>query len=371
MSGDEATTIDPGGLDALLCAADPLPAARAQALLLDDAHDELCQALRAQPGAPVPPARRAARGGRRRWLPRLAVALAVVVVISMAALSLGNPGDDRGTVWAAELVRLAEASPLVLLDAPGWQVDYADEQSAQEGEMHFTTAQQRRAELHWRGGELSMWNRDRAASANVSTTAPVLGTTAHVYQYDGGKPGHQDVTALWGYDGRVLEFRAGVADVAAFKLLLAALKQVDTDTWLTSMPDSVVKTSDRSAVIDEMLQGVTVPPGFDPREIKGATLTKDRYQLGAAVTATVACTWMKRWSDARKRGDRTRMREAITAMATAKDWPILREMSKSGAWTEVLVRFADAMSSGRWYGRPLEGDVDSGLGCPSYGLPLS
>ena len=76
-------------------------------------------------------------------------------------------------------------------------------------------------------------------SAALTATAPVLGTVARVYQYEGGTPGHRDITALFRYDGRVLEFRAGAADIDAFKVLLARLKRVDTDTWLAAMPASV------------------------------------------------------------------------------------------------------------------------------------
>lgn len=369
MSRDDTTTLEPGGIDALLAAADPLPAAQARALPVDGAQEDLCQALLAQP-SPSAARSRSPRRPRLALLPRLALAVAVVFAISLAALSLGKSGEQAGTVWAAELVRLAEASPLVLLDAPGWHVDYADEQSAEEGEMHFAAAEPQRAALHWRGGELAMWNRDRAASADLSTTAPVLDTTARVYRYEGARAGRRDVTALWRYDDRVLEFRATVADVTAFKLLLAQLRHVDTDTWLSALPASVVKTADRSAVIAEMLRGVTLPPGFDPSAIKGAALTKDRYQLGAAVTGTVACSWLKRWSDARRRGDGAGVRQAIAAMATARDWPILDEMAKSGAYPQVLYGYAAAMRSGRWAGRPLEGDADSGLGCPSLGSPL-
>jgi hypothetical protein len=304
-------------------------------------------------------------------VPRVALAVLVLFAGSMAVLSLGKSGEKAGgTVWAAELVRLAEASPLVMLDAPGWQVVYADEQSAAEGELRFRH-ESGNAALHWRPGALSGWTRDRAASANISTTAPVLGTTAHVYQYEGGRPGHQDITALWRYDGRVLEFRADAADVGTFKVLLAALRRVDTDTWLAAMPASVVKTGDRATVVAGMLRGVAVPPGFDPSTIKGETLTKDRYQLGAAVAGTVACAWFKRWSDARRAGNEAGRRAAIAAMSTAKDWPILAEMAKSGAYPEVLLAFAEAMPTGNWYGRPLEGDVDSGLGCPNLGIPLS
>ncbi len=227
------------------------------------------------------------------------------------------------------------------------------------------------ASLNWRGGRLQSWETDRAASAKVRALAPVLGTTARVFQYDGGRPGHRDITALFRYDGRVMEFRAGAADMAAFKALLAGLRAVDTDTWLSALPASVVKTTDRSTAIAGMLEGVTVPPGFDPSTIKGADLTKDRYQLGAAVVGTVSCTWLKRWSDARAAGDRAGVREAIAAMATAKRWPVAKEMAKSGAYPQVLERLVAAMPSGSYYGRPLEGDADPALGCPQLGIPLA
>jgi hypothetical protein len=375
MIHDQPTTAE---LDALLMAADPLPAAWAAALPVADAQAELCRALQAEPRAPRPaPAPPPARRARRRLAVRLSLAVGVLFAVSLVALSLGRSGEKGGTVWAAELVRLAEASPLVLLQAPGWHVSYADEQSAEEGEIHFSTGpaaaaddQRTDAALNWRAGSLAEWKHSRAAEASVRTTAPVLGTTAGVYQYTGGRPGHQDITSVWGYDGRVLEFRAGAADIAAFKALLAHLQRVDTDAWLSALPDSVVKSADRSSAIAGMLRGVTAPPGFDPGAIKGAALTKDRYQLGAAVSGTVACTWIKRWSDARRDGDPAGVREAIAAMATAKDWPVLKEMSKSGAYPEFLARYAAAMPSGRWYGRPLEGDADSGLGCSALGIPL-
>ncbi|MCW3017622.1 MAG: hypothetical protein JWO02_4714 [Solirubrobacterales bacterium] len=370
----------------LLRAADPLPANRAAALPLGAAEDELLDLLLAQahpvaapPGNPAP-----TRGRRRRVLPRLALAVAAVSVAMMAFLSLGSgPGDRSGTVWAAQQVRFAEASPLVLLQAPGWRVEYADEQSAQEGELHFRTgptpprqttpqfagdtgpvpADLTVAQLNWRGGTLENWIKDRGHDAEVSATAPVLGTTAHVYQYSGGTPGHRDVTALFRYDGRVLEFRAGAADVTAFKALLATLTRVDTDTWLSAMPPSVVKTTDRDTAIQGMLRGIPVPPGFDTGQIKGADLTKDRYQLGAAVTGLVSCRWLQRWAKARRSGDSAAVDQAVAAMATAKDWPILREMQKEGDYPRVLWEYADAMRSGQVKGGSFEEGASSALGC--------
>jgi hypothetical protein len=226
------------------------------------------------------------------------------------------------------------------------------------------------AQLTWYDGALQPWIKDRAASAERTATASVLGTTAHVYQYEGGTPGHRDITALFRYDGRVLEFRAGAADIAAFKALLARLTRVDTDAWLSAMPASVVKAPNQEIAIEQMLHGITVPPGFDANDVKTANLTKDRYQLGAAVAGTVACQWFRLWSDARKANDGAAEREAVAAMATAKDWPILDEMTRDGDYPDVLLEYAAAMPSGQWYGRPLLGDVNSGLGCNTLGVDL-
>jgi len=373
-------------VDVLLDAANPFSAAAVAALPADEALDGLREALLSQARpAPVPVAHaRRLRDAART--PRLAASVAAVVAAAIVGLSVGGVfGGGSGTAWGAELVHFAEASPLILLEQPGWQVDYANEDSDLVGEMDFTSSTvpapstgatsalgdaNTSAGLFWRSGALSDWMADRANSADVITTAPVLGTVAHVYQYAGGAPGQQDITALWEYGGRVLEFRAGAADIAAFESLLASLRQVDLDTWLSALPASVVKTADRTAVIASMLQGVTLPPGFDAGSISGAGLTSDRYQLGATVAGTVACTWFKLWSDARASGDNAGVQQAVAAMATAKDWPILQEMSNSGAYPQILEAFAAAMPSGLWYGRPLDGDVNSGLGCPALGIPL-
>lgn len=324
----------------------------------------------------------APRHRRHAGAQRLAMAVGVVVAAVLVGVSASGVFAGRAeTAWGAELVSFANASPLVLLEQAGWQIDYANETSAQDGELHFTTApvpagpsaedNATDAQLSWFDGTLSTSMTDLASSADVTTTAPVLGTVAHVYQYAYGQPGDQDIAALWAYDGRVLDFRAGVPDISAFESLLASLRAVDTNTWLSALPESVVKTTDRTAVIASMLQGVTLPPGFDPSTITGSDLTSDRYQLGAWVTGTVACTWLKLWSDARSTGDTAGVQQAIAAMATAKNWPILQEMSKSGGYPQVLEELAADMPSGRWYNQPLEDAANSGLGCPARGVPLT
>jgi hypothetical protein len=389
-------------LDTLLAAANPLPDDVARDLALPDAH--LVQALAAEEPAAsrVRPPRRH-RHRRRARAAGFALALGAVVVAVVAALPSGSgPGAGAsgalGRAWAAELVRFAEASPLVLLDAPHWKVDYADESSKTVGEMHFlhgdaprseqqltVTAgepvppavverERRHAALNWQDGPIADWKRDRAASARLHTTAPVLGTTADVYEYETGDeilpPDYHDITALWLDGDRVLEFRWAAPSMAAFKELLGSLRRVGAGAWLTAMPASVVKTGDRSAVVTEMLRGIPVPSGFDKSKIPGQELSKDRYQLGASVAGSVACSWLRLWSDARRSGDAATAQRAVAALATAKDWPILREITSSGDYPEVVEAFAAAMRKGTWHGRPLDHDADEGLGCAQLGIRL-
>lgn len=377
-------------LDSRLAAANPVSSERARDLSIAAAQEDLVIAAMAEPQSPPTPGR-AARAHRRRLVARGGVALAATALVLVALLTVrDDPGrQDAGTAWAAEQIRFANASPLVLLGAAGWRVEYADEHSDEEGQLQFrrgetpprrdmtfdgagppVPADVNAAQLHWYVGGIARWHADRAASAVLETTAPVLGTTARVYQYDGGIPGHRDITALFRYDGRVLEFRAGAADVDSFKALLATLERVGTSEWLSALPASAVQVADRDATVERMLRGVTAPPGFDPKSIEGAELVKDRYQLGAAVVGAVACRWFERWSEARQAGDRAAERAATTALATARDWPILDEMAKKGGYPDVLLGYVAAMPSGVWHGRPLIGDVDSGLGCAGLGVDL-
>ena len=65
--------------------------------------------------------------------------------------------------------------------------------------------------------------------------------------------------------------------------------------------------------------------------------------------------WVKRWSDARETNESAREREAVAAMASANEWPVLNDMEKKGHYPDALYEYAAAMPKGDWYGRPLTG----------------
>jgi hypothetical protein len=405
-------------LDKELKAANPFPAPALAELELGSAEASLGEAIVAEvassaegaPGdevtRPHPPRR------PRRMFLALAGAAAAVAAAVILLLSGGGAQDGTTRAYGADLVRFAEASPLLLLEGPDWRVQNATEENRREGiegSMEFVTGKpipyetiaitgsskaeresgmfppavrQRRVELSWRHGSLTEAIATQRGSLHPHgqrwVELPVLGTTAKVdtraeFYVNQGGPGNRQMVALWNEDGYLLELRAAVPDQAAFEERLGWLTKVDLQTWLDAMPAKVVKAADHEAAVREMLKGIPVPSTFKPSRVPDEGLTTNRYQVGAKVTATVSCLWFLQWAEARRTGDRAAELEAEKAMATSKHWWILREMAKEGAYPETIWELAREMPSGvwEWAGRrhPLLPRAE-GLGCARLGLPL-
>lgn len=372
-------------IHAALTAANPVPPSKLSSAALDDAGAEMLAAILAEPAqdraAPVLERRLRARAWstrrsqRARWLTASAAGAAIVAALVFTITGLG--GSDGGTpAFGAILVRYADNSPLVMLQMPGWHTVDAIEDSPQEGELHYAPdgssqpGYRQETELHWRTGALSGWVSDRAASSDFSTVSGVLGTQAKVFRYKGGSTAASTFTALWLYQGRVLEYRATVRDLATFEQMLDAIHQVDETTWLSALPPSVITAAEHPGTVSAMLTGVPLPPGFDVSQIGPGGLAQNRYQVGAKVAGTIACEWIKRWMEGRRNGNAGEVSEAVAAMATSPHWPVLRSMESKGAYPQVLEEYASQMSTGSWHGRPLGAAVNGGLGCASDGVSL-
>jgi len=395
--------------------ANPFPPEMLAALELGAAEAELEKAVVAGPasaGDELPVRRgRAHRSPRGRRLAGLAGALAVIAgAIVLLLSSGGQEGPSRA--YAAELVRFAEASPLLLLEGPGWRVQNANEERRRrgiEGSIEFVTGppipyesirvsgtperqrasgmlppavRQRRVELWWRHGSLAeeVANHRRSLHPHGQrwVELPVLDTTAEVdtraeFFVNQGGPGDRQMVALWSEGGYVLELRAAVPDLAAFEERLDWLTRVDSQAWLEAMPAKVVRAADHDVVVREILQGIPVPATFRPSRVPDKGLTTARYQVGASVTAVVSCLWFLQWADARRTGDQAAELAAERAMATSRHWPILREMAKDGAYPNTIWQLAAEMPAGVWvhtgHRYPLLPRAES-LGCARLGLPL-
>jgi hypothetical protein len=374
-------------------------------------------------GAPETTSRRP----RSAWVLVTAAAAAAAAVL---VLLLAPGGASRSPAYGAELVRFAESTPLLLLEGPGWRVEsvweaahgpYSPDPGLSAGSMEFVTGKpipyeslqmicvrqvmskngkfpickdqraegmlppgvrQRKVELFWRHEALE---RALATARGMShphgqnwIRLPVLETTADVdtkaeFFVNQGGPGNRQMTALWSEGGYLLELKAAVPDLAAFEERLGWLTRVDSQTWLDAMPAKVVKAADHDAVVREMLKGIPVPEGFSPSQVPDEGLTTDRYQVGASVAGVVSCLWFRQWGEARRSGDRQSELEAERAMATSKRWPILREMAKDGAYSEVVWELARDMPSGHWEWAGKRHRLlprAEGLGCARWGMPV-
>ncbi|MEZ5098782.1 MAG: hypothetical protein R3C15_03055 [Thermoleophilia bacterium] len=321
----------------------------------EDARERARAAISPSPGRP-------GRPGRRRAL-RLGLVGVAAAAIAAGAVVVASDRDDSGQAWAAEVVRVAEAAPRLLVDAPGWRVVRADQFAVGDGEMTFARGDAV-LELRWipraglgdRGAKL-------AEGADVDVRLPVLGREARVLGY----PDDDEFRALWVDGDAYVELRGAAPDLDAFAALLDRLRRVGVDEWLTAMPVSVVRPAARAEVVAEMLRGLPLPPGLDVDALGRGDVVRDRYQLGAAVAGRVACGWLDRWAAGKRAGDDAAMREAAAAMATSRAWPILREMQAQGAYPDAVWELADAVKGdGTVVGGKelrLEDAYQSALGC--------
>ncbi len=395
-------------LGTALAAADPMSRGRLDGVEFEALEAELLADIDGEQAA-VPSFETAA--AQRRHPRRIALALggAAIAIAAVIVILAGGASEHSSRAYGAELVRFAESTPLLLLEGPDWRVQNVTQYKGHEGlegQMEFVTGKpipyetvrfnedgtesgmfppavrQRRVELNWRQGDLAKWVEIARGMPHPHgqhwLRVPVLGATAQVdtraegFRNQGG-PGNRQMTALWSEGGYLLEMRAAVPDLPAFEERLDWLTRVDANTWLDAMPAKVVKAADHEGAVREMLKGIPTPPGFSPALVPNEGLTTDRYQVGAAVTGTVSCLWLRQWGQARRTGDRASATEAVTAMATSRHWPILREMNKDGDYPEVVWEIAAAMPRGYWvwagHKRRLLPHAE-GLGCARLGIPL-
>jgi hypothetical protein len=205
---------------------------------------------------------------------------------------------------------------------------------------------------------------DRVNSAAELWQATVLGQVAAVVRYEASN----EFAAMWLSDGALFEMRGAATSREAFLEALASLRPVPEDEWPAALPDRSVTPAQRSAEVDRMLAGVTLPPGFDSSRLRAGGTTTDRYQLGAQVAGAVACAWTERWVTARAAGDDEGAAAAVAAMSGSRQWPVLVDMADEGAFPQVVWQLADAMAGDGMVpaGRPMtvEEAAPHALGCP-------
>lgn len=306
----------------------------------------------------------APRRQRSRAWAFAAAAVATFAAIGAFALFGGDNGQQLTSGGTSEFAR-------VLIDDQAWSITRHDESRGTKvdglpyhrAETAFVHSDGTAVELHRSAGsqkDLDALVANRSASGLRLADDSAMGSTVVIVLYSGSGNEH---TAMWKTDGVVYEIRATI-DENRLRGLLPSITTVSEERFLEALPESV--PVDRESAVKAMLADIPTPDGFNESTLYGGDI-KDRYQLGAEVTGTVACLWIEQWVDAKATGDSEQATEAIDAMATSHNWAILHEMTDEGAWPQVLWEYADAIAGDGTVigGRVLtvEESVNNALGC--------
>jgi hypothetical protein len=345
--------VRPGEVIELMRTANPVSASDVRKTIKpDELEDALLSAIEtdeftsatSEPSRVSTPLRR--RALRRSRLPTtpLGVGLGLACVVAIAGtvlLSGGSVGGGDYPEFAAAAVRVAEENPRLLVTAPGWSVVRANEFAPDEGEMTFSDGTDRLDMTWYPARSYESYRRDRAADGRTETST-LNGQTVITVDY-----GEDDYATMLPPEGPVwVEIRGRLGSRQAYEDVLDSIRAVDVNTWLSAMPASVVKPEQRAAAVDEMLEGIPIPPGFDVEALADEGLSSDRYQLGAHVTSAIACGWLERWAAATDAGDQDTADASVAAMATSRKWPILQEMANQGGYSEVFWEMARQLQDG-------------------------
>jgi hypothetical protein len=371
---------------------------------------ELARAMRRAIAAGESPARaipagdrvaieRGARGGpglagilSRHRSASIGLGLACVAVIAVLVVlgggSVDSVKDGGRPTFAAAAVKVAEANPRLLVTAPGWSIVHANIE-AEYGGLTYRNAghpasgpEASGLVMNWAPAALYRSTlREYRRKATV-TNSTVLGRQATTFHY-AGRPAY--VTVLPPH-GNVFVTLALPAD--EHESLLRSLRAVSVERWLAAMPLEVVQPAAEFGVIAQMLQGVPLPPGFDPSSLEAEGEPSNRFDLGQAVAGAVACGWLESWDAATRSGDAATAEAAVAAMGGARHWAVLLQMvhkkgfrgdalpAHGNGWPASIVTAAGEIAAGHLRRQPAvktryEHGVVVGVQTPRNAAPAS
>ncbi len=183
-------------------------------------------------------------------------------------------------------------------------------------------------------------DRQQAEGIVGVSDAVVAGHAATVFRWVDG-----ELDAVWQQGdavARLMTWRSPL-DESAFAQLLAAVTQVDAETWLSALPGDVVRSEDVVSAAGEMLGGAALPNG---REFAPTAGVITRRQLASVVESDARCAWVEEWIRATDAGDAAATEAARTALAGVSGWPVQPELGgpdESEVWNQIRQATGDAM----------------------------
>lgn len=290
---------------------------------------------------------------RRRWVPAVAAAAAVAVIVGgLAALRLF---DDPAPVAVTPPFAAPSRGTLAVLDQPGWVLRSATVQPSY-GSLSYEKAGSQ-VEIRWKAADLhDQYVADRtridAPAVDPGESLTVLGAPALLWAYAA-----DDHTVIRQVDGDVfLEVRGSGLGEPAYRALLTRLVAIAPGDLDDHLPARFVTAPERDDAVQRDLAGVPLPEGFGADDVESTE--SDPYHLGADVSGAVTCAWIEQFVKARADGDTRAAQEAQDALSTSRDWPVLRRMNPEGDYPEVVWEISAEIGKGK-----VPAEYEQGLGC--------
>ncbi|WP_296605307.1 hypothetical protein [Nocardioides sp.] len=297
----------------------------------------------------------------RGWLVPAAAAAVVAVLAAGTAWWAGSTG--RAPESTPPVAAVPEPGSFrVVLDAPGWTIESAYEDSKNHsGEVGYVRGD---ASLQVNWYPASNYE-DRFEDRRHITDPPSDGTPVEVLGLTGSMWAYSadDHTTILPVEERhFLEVRGSGMDQEEYLALLGQLRPVDVAGFDAALPEEFVAQSERGDAIGAILDEIAATAGRAlPAGVSRSSVSSDQsdpYQLGAEVTGQVACAWVRQYAEARDAGDQDLAQQAVDVMATSRDWPVLDRMDRTGDWPESIWEISDRIAAG-----DVPEDYTQWLGC--------
>ncbi len=250
-------------------------------------------------------------------------------------------------------------NPHVLLDAPGWKIDYVNETDwgrGVYGQLRYVK-DDAEIEISWSPpGEYKGRVRDREAEYGEPMPFTLFGEKAVVFKESSG-----EFEAMAKTGQAFLSARSsGVSDFQTFRRRLTDFSAVTPEQWFAGMPDSVVTPPESTAVAAQIISDIPLPPGFDTM-IFSSRLTNSYHQFGAGVTGRITCAWLDDYTEAYDARDQKGMAAVDQALSGAADWAFIKWSSRSSGWDQAVLDYTGRVADRK----PVSG-YDAGLGCDAF-----
>jgi len=153
------------------------------------------------------------------------------------------------------------------------------------------------------------------------------------------------VVALWYASGLVFKLTPEPESAVEVETWLNEMAVVSDNEWQLLVPSDWVARNDVVNTVEQLMEGVPTPAGFDTATILAVAAPGNPEQLASRTASLVACAWINQWLRAVDSGNTVSMDQAVSAMQTVSNWPAVEQLSQDSPARLALIDHAGAMAT--------------------------